>query len=346
MTLLVSPLALAAVDALDDSTPSIAGISPSSGVHGTRITITGEGFDLQNNDIGFTKMGKDIHTTYTIGYVNNVPSPDGKTLVFELPQHVGVCAFSTMEPDVVCIEIALLLEAGDYEVFVVNKNGMSDAKPFTILKQEGDLTATIPTRVGELTLTYRDGVTTLHGILQRSTPCVDWQVDVTATTDMPVSNVMFHIYDKNKDEICRQVVGEPQEINTEMMQTSERTKYGVMLEDELVFSGSLTERDATTQIVADMKIKKHSILLAIKNNGEIPIEVLEIDAGVIRYAKAIAWMDQQVDENSIRLHTDSRPISKDRTLVVLLVMDDRYSGIAWNAYDANNNMLASGAMIP
>jgi hypothetical protein len=218
--------------------PHISGFSPSSAAYGATITITGSGFDLQNNDISFVKQG-DTGADH-IGYVNNVPSKDGKTLVFQLPQYVGVCPHS-IEADRPCIEIALVLEEGEYEIFVLNKDGKSNSMMFTITSGTGEpLTKIITTSKGELTLSFDDGTATLSGVLQRSTPCVDWRVNVTMTKDKPPSQVEFQIYNANKDAICIQVLGKPQTVKATAT-AGENTFYKVSLEDDVVFSGKLTD---------------------------------------------------------------------------------------------------------
>jgi hypothetical protein len=220
--------------------PHISSISPASATYGATITITGSGFDLQNNDIGFVKVKQDdTNASDHIGYVNNVPSDYGKTLVFKLPQDVGVCPRS-IDPDRPCIMIALVLEEGQYEIFVLNKNGKSNSMMFAITSGTGGpLTKNIPTSRGELALDFDDGTATLSGVLQRSTPCVDWLVNVMMTKDKPPSQVEFQIYDANKDAICIQVLGKPQTVKA-TAPAGQDTFYKVMLEDEVVFSGKLT----------------------------------------------------------------------------------------------------------
>lgn len=96
----------------------------------------------------------------------------------------------------------------------------------------------INTNKGELTLKYENGKATLSGILSRSTPCVDWNVNIDGTKDSTSRIVEFNIFNKNKGAICIQVLGEPQEINASAS-ASEQTTYTVKLEDKIVFEGKL-----------------------------------------------------------------------------------------------------------
>ena len=103
-----------------------------------------------------------------------------------------------------------------------------------------EMSALLTTRAGDLTLNYKNGQATLSGALQRATPCVDWEVRIGGTRDVPPSSVQFEIFDKNKDVVCVQVLGEPQTI-TATSAASENTEYIVLLENEDIFSGRLGE---------------------------------------------------------------------------------------------------------
>lgn len=96
----------------------------------------------------------------------------------------------------------------------------------------------IITLAGELTLSYKNGQARLEGILQRSTPCVEWEVRIGGTDDLPPSFVEFAIFDKNKGVICIQIIGEPQEIIA-TSPAAQNASYHVIFEDQTVFSGTL-----------------------------------------------------------------------------------------------------------
>ena len=104
---------------------------------------------------------------------------------------------------------------------------------------ETELSQIITTQKGKLALEYQDGETVLSGSLFRSTPCVKWTIEISSTKDIPISQVSVNIFDSNKEAICIQVVGEPQEINRVIQQVSEDTNYDIILEDKEVFSGEL-----------------------------------------------------------------------------------------------------------
>ncbi|MBI2656057.1 hypothetical protein HYX06_06565 [Candidatus Woesearchaeota archaeon] len=107
------------------------------------------------------------------------------------------------------------------------------------IETQKEMVKKISTRAGDLTLKYENGQTTLSGILQRSTPCVNWTVQIGSTKDLPISSVNIDVFNSNKGAICIQVLGEPQEIKETISQVSENTGYTVKFEEELVFSGKL-----------------------------------------------------------------------------------------------------------
>lgn len=129
-------------------------------------------------------------------------------------------------------------EAGNPIMESYPRQCRADGKTFV---EEINKEMTIETRAGQLTLSYHDGKAALSGILNRGTPCVNWTVEITATKDLPTSNVNINIFNSNKDVICIQVVGEPQKIKETIIQVSENTKYTVIFEDKTVFSGTLSE---------------------------------------------------------------------------------------------------------
>ena len=90
-----------------------------------------------------------------------------------------------------------------------------------------------------LTLTYKDNKAILRGALERSTPCVNWAVQISGTKDLPRSQVAIDIFDSNKGAICIQVLGEPQDIYEEITDVSEATEYTAKIEQEVVFKGKL-----------------------------------------------------------------------------------------------------------
>ncbi len=115
--------------------PVIASIEPSSGTIGTEIVIQGTGFDPLYNDIAFSHPQIQFGGRNT-AYLNEIPSPDGKTLRFVLPDVLGACAFSQMQPREVCPSIGLPMPVGTIAISVINRRGQSNAVLFERVKSQ------------------------------------------------------------------------------------------------------------------------------------------------------------------------------------------------------------------
>jgi hypothetical protein len=113
----------------------VESISPTRAALGARVTIHGSGFALDHNDVGFAHPSADPQGQH-IGYLNDISSPDAKTLTFNLPDNqnvlLGACAFSQLPADAACPAIGILLRSGDTLVFVANKYGTSNGLTLTV----------------------------------------------------------------------------------------------------------------------------------------------------------------------------------------------------------------------
>ncbi len=118
---------------------SLQSISPTRAALGAKVTIRGSGFDLENNDVGFAHPEVDPQGR-NIGYLNDISSPDAKTLTFNLPDNQAVllsaCAFSQLVAGQACPAIGITLPEGDTIVFVANKYGTSNGLTLTVTPSE------------------------------------------------------------------------------------------------------------------------------------------------------------------------------------------------------------------
>ena len=96
-----------------------------------------------------------------------------------------------------------------------------------------------------------------------------------------------------------------------------------------------------------MKHKKKITLLAVKNNDEFPIYMLELKAmdGKIRFVKAKDWERSKLDASTVMIQTEDRPITKARNMIVLLILDDKNSWLECKAFDEEHNLLLSDMLI-
>ncbi len=112
---------------------------------------------------------------------------------------------------------------------------------------------------------------------------------------------------------------------------------------------SVTEKPSEGHdISVAMKLKKKSTLLAIKNTGDTEIFSVKIKAsdGNVRYVKAKGWDREKIDASTVIVRTSDKPLIEGKSLLVILVIDNKGSGIEWTALDAKAAILSSGALIP
>jgi len=110
----------------------------------------------------------------------------------------------------------------------------------------------------------------------------------------------------------------------------------------------VSELELEQNVSVAMKITKKITLLAIKNAGDITVHSVKIkaDNGNLNFVKARGWSGEQIDASTVMIKTDDRPVTKGQIMVVLLLFDDRQSGLEWTAFDANASVVSSGALIP
>jgi hypothetical protein len=98
--------------------PSVVALSPPAGPVGTEVRVVGAGFSPEGNA---------VHFGY--GYLPDLASPDGATLVFRVPGALDPACLFTRPP---CRIVSLATEPGTYEVVVSNAQGASSAASFSV----------------------------------------------------------------------------------------------------------------------------------------------------------------------------------------------------------------------
>ena len=108
-----------------------------------------------------------------------------------------------------------------------------------------------------------------------------------------------------------------------------------------------TQESMGADISVAMKHKKKITLLAVKNNDEFPIYMLELKAmdDKIRFVKAKDWERSKLDASTVMIQTEDRPITKGGNMIVLLILDDKNSWLECKAFDEEHNLLLSDLLI-
>jgi hypothetical protein len=120
--LAVALVALAAAGARAQNTaPTISSLAPAQGPVRVLITIRGSGFTSTGNDVHFGKLGG----------TPNLPSVDGKTVAYVIPWSLNPCTFRPANKP--CPQFRPVVKPGNYEIYIVNANGTSNAATFTVV---------------------------------------------------------------------------------------------------------------------------------------------------------------------------------------------------------------------
>jgi len=127
--------------------PSIASIAPSSAAVGATVTITGSNFSASDNAVHFAS-----------GIFFNVPSADGRTLVFALPAMVSLCDVSNL----LCGS-ATALGVATYQLYVSTGNGPSNSVLFTVTAQPSSLA---PSQISQTASILESARLTLEELLR------------------------------------------------------------------------------------------------------------------------------------------------------------------------------------
>ncbi|HEY4527239.1 MAG TPA: PKD domain-containing protein, partial [Candidatus Paceibacterota bacterium] len=102
--------------------PSISHLSPQSGRVGTFVTIFGSGFSLTDNTVHFG-----------VGGQQHVPSYNGTTITYQIPQYVSPC--DLMPVGYTCTQVVQTVVPGSYPISVSSAGGSSsNSITFTVVQ--------------------------------------------------------------------------------------------------------------------------------------------------------------------------------------------------------------------
>ncbi len=136
--LCIACLALFLFVACQSTEPVIERIEPSQGFPGTVITIYGSGFTREGNDVEFVHEDLTFNQDNT-AYHQSLPSADGKSITFTLPEYLTTWAPS--QPNGGGHDIAISLPRGEVQISILNKYGRSNFLKYFI--KEADLNRNI-----------------------------------------------------------------------------------------------------------------------------------------------------------------------------------------------------------
>ncbi|MEE8132856.1 MAG: hypothetical protein V3T40_04705 [Nitrososphaerales archaeon] len=97
-----------------------------------------------------------------------------------------------------------------------------------------------------------------------------------------------------------------------------------------------------------MKHKKEVTLIAVKNNSDEEIfgVQMKIDDGKIRFVKARGWDRDRIDQSTVIVQTTDRPIKAIKSLILIMMVDNRTSAYEWTVFDTGGNIMAEEDIRP
>ena len=107
-----------------------------------------------------------------------------------------------------------------------------------------------------------------------------------------------------------------------------------------------SEGEEPSSLAVAMKQTKKTTIVSVRNNGEAPIYSVELENpdGKIRFVKVKAWNRERIDDSTVVVKTDDKPISTGKSLIILILTDNRSSILLWNVRDSFGSILASGTV--
>ena len=120
-----------------------------------------------------------------------------------------------------------------------------------------------------------------------------------------------------------------------------------LLKDVEELESLLTEEpERKLDISVTVKQNNKVTLISVKNNDELPLfgVKLMMEDGNIRFVKARGWDRDRIDQGSVMLGSDNRPIGAGESLTIILVSDNQNASLQWSALSRAGNELGKGVV--
>jgi hypothetical protein len=108
------------------------------------------------------------------------------------------------------------------------------------------------------------------------------------------------------------------------------------------------ENATQLDVSVNLKQTKKLTLISVKNNEEMPIFGVQFkmpDAD-IRYVKARGWDRDKIDQNTVVVSTQDKPLLQGRPFVIILLSSNPNSTVEWFVLDNDGKQLGNGAIQP
>ncbi len=118
-----------------------------------------------------------------------------------------------------------------------------------------------------------------------------------------------------------------------------------LVKDAKALESVLIEETAKKlDISVTVKQKKKVTLISVKNNDELPLfgVKLKMEDGSIKFVKAGGWDRDRIDQSTVMLDTDDRPITTGTSMIIMLISDNQTVSLEWSALSKAGNEIAKG----
>lgn len=115
--------------------------------------------------------------------------------------------------------------------------------------------------------------------------------------------------------------------------------------EKVVVEEPKDDSEVSGTISLQMKQKNGLALIAVKNNGaEDVFEIkLKVSDGNVKFVKARAWDRERVDQSTVIVSTDDKPITSGMSLIIILIADNT-SLLEWSAVNESGVEISKGIL--
>lgn len=138
------------------------------------------------------------------------------------------------------------------------------------------------------------------------------------------------------------------ETNVTMQEASKATVKEEPVEQAPIPSPTKEEeKQREVSISVAMKEKKKLTLIAVKNLNDIPVYGVKVKASdaKIKFVKVRDWERERIDQSTVIVQTTDKPLAKG-TLILMVIVDKKGSGLEWSVTDKIGVQIASGSLVP
>lgn len=109
-------------------------------------------------------------------------------------------------------------------------------------------------------------------------------------------------------------------------------------------SALMGEPERKVDISVTVKQKNKVTLISVKNNDELLLfgVKLKMEDGSIKFVKARGWDRDRIDQSTVMVGTDNRPITAGASMILVLISDNQTVSLEWSALSKAGNEIAKG----